>query len=102
MNKEQKEIIAHLRTLSGRKGGNGVKNRKYIMGAGDPTIRLSPQAVSCLEVMFEGGKPTYTEAELYPMFETTDKFTGKLGGKKVFQYYRKSLVKAGWFTIEKI
>jgi len=103
MSEDQKAMLEALKANSKRQGGRRFKKRKYIVKEdGDVNVKLSPQAIRCLEILFEGGKLEYTEEEAHGLFDGADMGKSKQEPWKVFQYYRKSLVDAGWIVLEKI
>lgn len=98
------DILAKLRENSKRKGGKRFRNREYtIKTDGNMDSRLSPQAITCLEILFASGKKTVSEEELHNiLMEAADQFKTKQTPWKVFQYYRKSIIEAGFLTMVKV
>ena len=106
MTKKKTDVLETLKKNCGRKGSGGLKDRDYVVSEdGDVNIKLAPQAINCLEILFgiEGGR--ISEKDLFAMFDTDpvkEKFVkSKQTPWKIFQYYRRSLVEAGFLAVEK-
>ena len=93
-------VIAQLRENVKRASGNKVKDRKYeILLTGDTKVKMSPQAVTLLEAIFGTNKSEMTEQEIFDLVNTpevTEKLHTKQSPWKIFQYYRKTMVDAGF------
>ncbi len=92
------ELIAQLMTAA--KVKRTAKNRTYVVSReGDKTVKLTPQAVECLRIVFSVGKDEIPEVELIEAFSKAEIKT-KQDKFRIFQYYRKNLVEAGWITVK--
>lgn len=99
------EILDKLRENSKRRGGNRAKNREYtIKTDGNAETKLSPQAITCLEILFAEKRNKMMEQEIIGLINDNAAKFGetKQSPWKIFQYYRKSLVNAGFIVVEKI
>ena len=104
MTEEMKSVIEKLKENNARKGGRSIKNRNYeIHVDGDVGQKFSPQAVMCLEVLFEQDTELISEQDLFNVFGSEgvlEKFEkSKQDPWKIFQYYRKQICDAGFVTI---
>jgi len=100
MTDTKKTLLETLRENSKKQGGRRFKNREYqIKEDGDVTQKLSPQAIKCLEILFENGENPISEQDAFNLFEGADFGKSKQNGWKIFQYYRKSLIDAGFLEI---
>lgn len=98
------EILDQLRQNSKKRGGNRAKNRKYtVILDGNMNVKLSPQAITCLEILFAGKVDGMMEENVIGLIENNVEKYGdtKQSPWKIFQYYRKSLVDAGFLKVEK-
>jgi hypothetical protein len=100
-------ILEQLKKTSGRKGGSRIKNRTYKITAisaeeiVEKNISLSPQAIICVGIILEqmiANGPEITEAKLFDALEDgVEQFgTTKQTPWKIFQYYRKPIMEAGF------
>lgn len=94
------EIIAKLNENAKRSTGGKIKDRKYeILTTGDVNVKMSPQAITILKSMFELKKNIVSEQELFDMMNVPvmiEKLKTKQNPWKIFQYYRKTMVDAGF------
>ena len=98
------EILEKLRENSKKRTGTRARNREYTISTDvNVDIRLSPQAITCLEILFANKKTNMMEAEVIELLEKSAEKFGKTKQSpwKIFQYYRKSLVEAGFISVEK-
>lgn len=99
------EILEKLRENGKRVGGRRVKPRKYIIIIdGNVEVKLSPQAITCLDILFTAKKNEMMEEEVAKLMESNAEKFGKTKQTpwKIFQYYRKQLVDSGFLKIEKV
>lgn len=98
------EVIGKLRE-NVKRGGRRIQNRVYrISTEGNTEIRLSPQAITCLEILFSSKKKELQESEVAELISANAEKFGKTKQEpwKIFQYYRKALKDAGFLTVETI
>ena len=98
MTKKREEILNSVRERSGKKGGSRIKNRTYKVLDGNEHAKLSPQAVRCLEIIYEQDKEELSEQEMFDLFQDCEMKT-KQEPWKIFQYYRKSLKDQGFIEV---
>jgi len=98
MTKIREEVLNKIRESSVKKGGSRVKNRTYKILDGDATVRLAPQQVKCLEILYAQDKNELSEQEVFDLFSVADMNT-KQTAWKIFQYYRKDLCDKGFIEI---
>jgi len=98
------EISSVLETLkhnAARKGGARIKNRKYAVNIPESleNIRLAPQAIAVVGVILEQEKPEITEVEIFTAVGAAkDQLGSKQTPWRVFQYYKKAIIEAGFIT----
>ena len=95
-------VLEQLQKNSARKGGSRIKARSYEVNMypiGIESIRLAPQAIGILGLILMAEKLVMTESEIFDVLEAgADQISSKQTPWKVFQYYRKPLVEAGFLT----
>ena len=97
---QSKQSVLETLQANSKVRGKRVMNRTFIIkDDGDLEVKLSPQAVKCLELIFSLEKDEIKEMELVELFKEGSMVT-KQDPYHVFQYYRKSLVEAGWIEIQ--
>jgi hypothetical protein len=90
-------LKANRATLKGARLSNTKEYTVHVDG--DTTVVLPPQAISLLAILFEQDKETWTEVELHSLISGHTEISEKQEPWKVFAYYRKTLVDAGFLTI---
>ena len=90
----KKEMI--LETLMKTAKTKALKNRTYeILETGNVNVKLAPQAVKCLAVLFGMNKAKVTEVEIQDAMEASDLVT-KQTKYGVFKFYKKDIMEAGF------
>jgi len=100
MTSKMSNVIATLQANS-KVRGKRVMNRTFtVKSDGDLNVKLSPQAVKCLEIICSLEQEEISEQGLVDLFVDDCGLVTKQDPYRVFQYYRKSLIDAGWITME--
>ena len=95
---KKNEIIAQLRSISGRKS-SGVDHVCEVSMDGDTEQRLAPQALRCLETLVEvsgSGKEHVRFSEVVAALP--EDLSKKQTPERILAYYTKTLEDAGWIT----
>jgi len=83
------------------KGARLSSTKKYSVHMdGDTTVVLPPQAIALLAIMFDEDQDTWTEVELHELINSHTEISEKQQPWKVFAYYRKRLIDAGFLAVE--
>ena len=99
------DVLAMLVNNSAKKGGARLKVRDYAIQSvieNLSEVRLAPQAIALVglilgELVDEETEGTISESELFTLFDEAE-LGSKQSGWKVFQYYRKNIIEAGFLT----
>lgn len=102
--KQKQDKTAHtlevLQHNAAKKGASRIKNRTYAVVLEPENldqIRLAPQAITCVGVILSSGKEEITEMELFNLLdENVEQFNSKQTPWKIFQYYKKPIMEAGF------
>ena len=98
----KQDIISKLRENAKVNSGRRIQNREYTIKEGNLDSKLPKQAINILEILMTEGKEVMTEQEVMELMSKHPELSKKQDPWKVCQYYRKSLVDAGFLTVEKI
>lgn len=103
MSTDQKNMLSQLLENNKRNNGTRIQNRVYKMQSGDTAAKIGKTGITCLEVLFEG-ENEMTEQRVHELVhEHADKFaSSRQKPWKIFQYYRKQLIDAGFLVVEKV
>ena len=97
MNKVQKTVIERMMATSHTR--KSVNHTYTILETGDASVKLPPQAVEVLSILFEMDKKTVTEAEVTEAMEGSALKT-KQQKMYIFKYYRSALIDAGFLLMD--
>jgi hypothetical protein len=99
---DKNEVLNALQSnRANLKGARLSSTKEYTIHLdGDVTVVLPPQAISLLEIMFSDERETWTEVELHELINSHTEISEKQEPWKVFAFYRKKLIEAGFLTVE--
>jgi hypothetical protein len=94
-------IAAIMEKLKASSKVRASVNHVYqILETGDATVKLPPQAVEVLSLLFGTNKTTITDMEVREVMEASTLKT-KQSKYLIFKYYRAALIKAGFLKLQK-
>jgi len=97
MNKVQKTIIEKMMATSRTR--KSVNHTYTILETGDANVKLPPQAVEVLSILFGMNRNRVTEAEVMEAMEGSMLKT-KQPKMYIFKYYRSALIDAGFLMMD--
>jgi hypothetical protein len=99
---DKNAVLAALNANKTTRKGLRLDNKRIITvkTTGDVTVKLAPQAITLLEIMYSQEATTWTEVQLHELFNQYPEITEKQTPWKIWKFYSKTLVDAGFVTIK--
>ncbi len=84
-----------------RNGARLSTTKRYTVHTdGDLTVKLPPQAIKLIEIMYGEDTGSWTEQELHDLLSVHTEISEKQSPWLIFKFYRQVLIDAGFLTVK--
>ena len=98
------EVLEMLKNNAKTKGGNKVRNNvKYVKMIPENLdgVQFPPQCIELIGILLNSSEDEWKEPELMELINSYKEISKKQEPWKIFQYYRKNIIEAGFLKMIK-